>query len=48
MNNGNNKTVRPELQDDIIELGVASVETLGIGDEGEGFGEDFIPGISAE
>lgn len=31
MNQSNYNTVRPDVQDDIIELGVASVETKGNG-----------------
>ncbi|MDH5822710.1 benenodin family lasso peptide [Luteimonas sp. RD2P54] len=29
MNNSNDNTPRPEMQDDIIELGAASIETKG-------------------
>lgn len=50
MSNRNDNIARPEVQDDIIELGIASIETKGgIGpDEGTGEGLPMIPGISEE
>jgi|GEM_PF-1055424 len=29
MNSSNDNTVRPEVQDDVVDLGVASIETKG-------------------
>ncbi|WP_189339763.1 benenodin family lasso peptide [Rhodanobacter denitrificans] len=45
-----NENIRSNAQDDVIELGVASVETKGPGpsNEGTGQGIPFVPGISEE
>ncbi len=45
-----NENIRSNVQDDVIELGVASVETkgIGVGTEGSGLGFPMIPGISEE
>ncbi|MHC9083907.1 benenodin family lasso peptide [Luteimonas sp. RIT-PG2_3] len=48
MNVRNDNTARPEVQDDIIELGVASVDTHGPGLRGEDDGAPIFPGISEE
>lgn len=48
MNNSNHNTQRPELQGDIIELGVASVQTKGEAGVEEGLGIDMAAGISDE
>lgn len=49
MNHINDNTVRQELQGDIIELGVASVETQGFpGMPTEGVNLRIAPGISEE
>ncbi|MEY2115615.1 MULTISPECIES: benenodin family lasso peptide [Rhodanobacter] len=46
-----NENIRSNAQDDVIELGVASVETKGPGgptESGGGLGKTVIPGISEE
>ena len=45
-----NENIRNNAQDDVIELGVASVETKGVRGSGEatGIGQPMTPGISAE
>ncbi|WP_255516419.1 benenodin family lasso peptide [Luteimonas suaedae] len=48
MNNRNDNTPRPEMQDDIIELGVASIETKGPGGSVEPTGINVLPGITEE
>lgn len=48
MNNINDTNARPDLQDDVIELGVASVDTHGPGEVGEFTGIALLPGISDE
>ena len=47
MNNSNEDTARPEIQDDIIDLGVASIETKGSPPmEFEGVGQSIGLGIT--
>lgn len=48
MNKTNETTPRPEAQNDIIVLGVASTETHGPGVFGEDFGAPMEQGISKE
>nr|WP_197253363.1 hypothetical protein [Paenibacillus dendritiformis] len=48
MNTSNDNTARPEVQDEIIELGVASSDTWGGPYNIEGVGGEELPGISAE
>lgn len=48
MDKTNQTTPREEMQDDIIVLGVASVDTHGTGVLGEGDGIPMLPGISEE
>jgi hypothetical protein len=45
-----NENIRNDVSEDVVELGVASVETKGSGDSGEipGTGLPMIPGISEE
>lgn len=46
-----NENIRNDATEEVIELGVASVETKGIGggtEPGTGLGEPVIPGISEE
>lgn len=45
-----NENIRSNAQDDVIELGVASVETKGVAGSSESTGPGFpmIPGISEE
>lgn len=44
--NRNDNTTRPEVEDEVIELGVASVETKGGEGSTEGIGVFALPGIS--
>jgi hypothetical protein len=45
-----NENIRNDASEDVVELGVASVETKGTGKAGEvpGMGLPMIPGISEE
>lgn len=48
MNKTNEASARPDVRDDIFELGVASVETKGLIFGDEGVGGEAMPGISEE
>ena len=43
-----NESIRTNASEDVIELGVASVETKGIFVAGEGMGGQTLPGIGDE
>jgi len=43
-----NENIRNDTSEDVIELGVASVETKGIFVAGEGMGGQTLPGIGDE
>ncbi|HUW52964.1 MAG TPA: benenodin family lasso peptide [Rhodanobacter sp.] len=43
-----NENIRTDTQEDVIELGVASVETQGPGGTIEPVGLDVLPGISED
>lgn len=48
MNSNNETNSRLDAQSDVIELGVASVDTHGPGEVGEFTGIALLPGISEE